>query len=153
MISVIVATDKNMLIGRGNELPWHFKEDLQYFKKMTVGKFVVMGEKTFYSVGKPLPGRKIVVLSKNKELKLDGVCVANSIKEALQKCSGEVMIAGGLSIYDQFMPVADRLYLTTIDKEFEGDVYFPDIDYTQWSVVKEEKGENSLLTFTVWERK
>ncbi len=153
MISVIVATDKNMLIGRGNELPWHFKEDLQYFKRATTGKFVIMGEKTFYSVGKPLPGRKIVVLSRNKELKLDGVCVASSIEEALKKCSGEVMIAGGLSVYQQFMNVADRLYLTTIDKEFEGDVYFPDIDYTQWETTREEKGENPLLTFTVLDRK
>ncbi len=153
MISIIVAVDKNMLIGKGNELPWHFSEDLQYFKKKTYGKYIVMGEKTFHSIGKPLPGRKVVVLSDNEDFKPEGVTVVSSIKEALSVTEGEVFIAGGKSVYEQFMETADRIYLTEIQEVFEGDVYFPSIDKSVWKTVSEERGENASLVFKVLERR
>ncbi len=150
MISIIVAVDKNFLIGKGEELPWHFKEDLEYFKERTMGKFVIFGSKTYQSIKSPLLGRKIVVLSREA---LNGVVVASSIDEALSLTEGEVMIAGGRSIYEQFLKIADRIYLTKIDDYFEGDVYFPEINNKEWEIVEERKGENPVLIFQVLDRK
>lgn len=150
MISIIVAVDKNFLIGKGEQLPWHFKEDLEYFKEKTMGKFVIFGSKTYQGIKSPLLGRKIVVLSKEE---IEEVSVASSIDEALSQTEGEVMIAGGRSVYEQFLKIADRIYLTRINDEFEGDVYFPEINKEDWEVVEEEKGKNPLLTFQVLDRK
>ena len=153
MISIIVAVDKNWLIGNGSSLPWHFEEDLQYFKEKTMGKFVLMGKNTYEFLPSKLPGRKIIVLSREKEGELEGVDVASSIEEALSLASGEVMVAGGRSVYEQFLKIADRIYLTRIDKEFEGDVYFPKLDEREWELIEEKRGENNLLNFQVIERK
>ncbi len=150
MISIIVAVDKNFLIGKGEQLPWHFKEDLEYFKEKTMGKFVVFGSKTYQSIKNPLLGRKIIVLSKKA---LEGASVAKSIEEALSQTEGEVMIAGGRSVYEQFLKIADRIYLTRIDDQFKGDVYFPEIKGEEWEIVEEKKGKNPLLTFQVLDRK
>ncbi len=152
-ISIIVAVDKNWLIGNGNSLPWHFEEDLQYFKEKTMGKFVLMGKKTYEFLPGKLPGRKIIVLSREKDSFLEEVDVANSIDEALSLASGQVMVAGGRSVYEQFLKIADRIYLTRIDKEFEGDVYFPKIDEKEWELVEEKRGKNNLLNFQILERK
>lgn len=150
MISIIVAVDKNFLIGNGEQLPWHFKEDLEYFKEKTMGKFVIFGSKTYQGIKSPLLGRKIIVLSKET---LSGVVVAGSIDEALFQAEGEVMVAGGRSVYEQFLKIADRIYLTLINDQFEGDVYFPEIKEEEWEVVEEKKGKNPLLTFQILDRK
>lgn len=150
MISIIVAVDKNFLIGNGEQLPWHFKEDLEYFKEKTMGKFVIFGSKTYQGIKSPLLGRKIIVLSKET---LSGVVVAGSIDEALSQAEGEVMVAGGRSVYEQFLKIADRIYLTLINDQFEGDVYFPEIKEEEWEVVEEKKGKNPLLTFQILDRK
>lgn len=153
MISIIVAVDKKGLIGSGDHLPWSFSEDLQYFKEKTMGKFVIFGEKTFISLKNSLKGRKVIVLSRKKSDFGKDIVVAKSIKEALAIVKGEIMIAGGASVYEQFLEIADRIYLTTIDREFEGDVYFPKFERKEWKVVEEKQGENKLLKFQVLERK
>ncbi len=153
MISIIVAVDKNFLIGKGEGLPWHFREDLQYFKEKTKGKFVIMGENTYLGIKSPLEGRKLIVLSSKKDLKLDKARVANSIDEAISFTKGEVMIAGGKSVYEQFLKMADRIYLTVIDEEFEGDIYFPKFNKKEWELIKESKGKDKLLKFLILERK
>lgn len=152
MISIIVAVDKNFLIGNKDNLPWHITEDLQYFKEKTMGKFVIMGEKTYLPIKDKLQGRKVVVLSRSNDLLLGEAQIARSIDEALQKTEGEVMIAGGRSVYEQFLKIADRVYLTVIDKEYDGDVYFPQINENEWKVVSSTKGNNPLLTFNILER-
>jgi dihydrofolate reductase len=151
-ISIIVAVDKNWLIGNGDKLPWNFKEDLEYFKERTMGKYVIMGEKTYLGINKKLQGRKIIVLSRDKK-SFEDAFVASSIEEALSFVEGEVMIAGGKSVYTQFLEKADRIYLTVINEEFEGDVYFPDFDKNEWKEVEEKRGENPLLSFKVLEKK
>ncbi len=147
IISIIVAMDRNGLIGNGSKLPWKIPEDLKHFKEKTMGKFVLIGKKTYKFLPGKLPGRKIIVLSKEKDSSLEEVDVANSIEEALSLSSGEVMVAGGRSVYNQFLKIADRIYLTIIDKEFEGDVYFPEFNINDWRVVEEKKGENPLITY------
>ncbi len=151
MISIIVAVDKNGLIGNGEKLPWHFEEDLQYFKEKTMGKFVLMGKRTYDFLPGKLPGRKIIVLCRDSFL--EEVTVANSIEEALSISKGEIMVAGGRSVYEQFLQIADRIYFTKIDKEFEGDVYFPEIDNEEWRLVEEKRGKNKILNFQILERK
>ncbi len=151
-ITIIVAMDKNGLIGKGNALPWSLPEDLRHFKKKTMGKFVIMGEKTYSSISSPLPGRKIIVLSKNKDLKIEGAKVANSIEEALINSTGEIMIAGGKSVYEQFLEKANKMYLTVINEELEGDVYFPEFNKDNWRIIEEERGNNPLITFQTLER-
>ncbi len=152
IISIIVAVDKNFLIGSGDNLPWHFAEDLQYFKEKTMGKFVIMGERTFLPIKDKLKGRKVIVLSKNDDFSTKIGQVARSIDDALLLAEGEVMIAGGKSVYEQFLKIADRIYLTVIDKEYKGDVYFPTINNNEWKVVSSRKGSNPLLTFKILER-
>ena len=152
MIAIIVAVDKNNLIGRGDGLPWNFGEDLLYFKKKTMGKFVVMGERTYRGIKKNLKGRKIIVLSDDKNFQEEDVFIARSIEEAISISQGELMVAGGRMVYEQFLKIADRLYLTVIDKSFEGDVYFPKIEEKEWILTGEERGKNSVLTFKVFDR-
>ncbi len=152
-ISIIVAVDKNWLIGKGSDLPWNFKEDLLYFKEKTMGKFVVMGENTYKAIPTNLKGRKMIVLSKEKNLSFKNATTVNSIKEALSVTDGEVMIAGGRSVYEQFLKMADRIYLTVINKEFEGDVYFPEFNKDEWKTVKEKRGEDPVLVFKILEKK
>ena len=118
----------NRVIGKDNDMPWHMPADLAHFKKVTLGKPVVMGRKTFESIGRPLPGRKNIVITRNADWQHDGVEVVSSPDEALAKVSDveEVMIIGGGNIYQQFLPQADNLYLTFIDLDVEGDTKFPD---------------------------
>ncbi len=152
MISIIVAVDRNFLIGKGDVLPWHFKEDLLYFREKTMGKFVVMGQRTFSFIKSPLEGRKIIVLSRDENFSPSNVIVARSINEAIDISGGELMVAGGRSVYEQFLKIADRIYLTFIDDEFDGDVYFPKFNKNEWVVVEEKKSKNPLISFKVLER-
>jgi dihydrofolate reductase len=140
-ISLIAAMDKERLIGSHNSLPWRLPADMQWFRKQTMGKPILMGRNTFASIGKPLPGRQNIVLSRNRGLKLDGCSIINSLDD-LNKATGdvdEVMIIGGAEVYDLTLPLADRLYLTTIHSTFEGDAWFPEFDEAEWSEVFREE--------------
>lgn len=141
-ISIISALAKNRVIGKKNALPWYLPADLKHFKETTMGKPIVMGFNTFKSIGeKPLPGRKNIVLTKDANYQVPESCLlATSIDEMLKICKDdpEVMICGGASVYQQFLPVADRLYLTYIDHDFEGDIFFPEFNANEWREVSRE---------------
>jgi len=126
--------DRNRLIGNKNQLPWHLPADFTHFKSVTMGKPIIMGRKTYESIGKPLPGRKNIVLSRNTDAQYAGVVCVNSIESAIAEAGevAEVMIIGGSAIYEKLLPQADRLYLTYVDAEFEGDAWFPLIDKHLW---------------------
>lgn len=138
MISLLVAHDPNRVIGKNNDLPWHIPEDLRYFKEQTMGKGIVMGRKTFESIGRPLPGRLNIILTRNKDYSAEGAEVVHSMEEAVRLASDmheEVMIIGGSDIFRMSLPVADRLYITYVDQEFEGDTYFPPYSEEEWALV------------------
>lgn len=143
-ISLIVATDENWVIGLDNKMPWHLPADLKYFKNVTMNKPVIMGRKTFESIGKPLPGRKNIVITRQKDWCADGVTIAASFDEALQfgasfalnDKSEEVMVIGGAQIYKEALPKAQRVYLTRIHAKFVGDTAFPELDENEWSEVE-----------------
>lgn len=143
MISIIVAIAKNGVIGDKNTLLWHLREDMIHFRTITSGHPVVMGRKTYDSIGRPLPKRTNVVITRDTELQIEGCTMAHSLTEAVEMfdSSEEVFIIGGAQIYNQAMPLADRLYLTIIDKEYEGDSSFPKIDYNSWRQISCEKFE------------
>ena len=143
MISIIVAIAKNGVIGDKNTLLWHLREDMIHFRTITSGHPVVMGRKTYDSIGRPLPKRTNVVITRDTELQIEGCTMAHSLTEAVEMfdSSEEVFILGGAQIYNQAMPLADRLYLTIIDKEYEGDSSFPEIDYNSWRQISCEKFE------------
>ncbi|WP_138146454.1 type 3 dihydrofolate reductase [Bathymodiolus heckerae thiotrophic gill symbiont] len=126
-LSIIVAMDDKQLIGKNNALPWHLPADLAYFKKTTTRKTVIMGRKTYQSIGFPLPNRRNVIVSRNADFQADGCEVLASIDAALAlaKDDDEVMIMGGASFYEQMLPSVDRLYITQIEGEFAGDAHFP----------------------------
>lgn len=137
MISLIVAHDPNRVIGKNNELPWHLPEDLGYFKRMTMGKAMVMGRKTYESIGRPLPGRLSIVVTRNKDFTAEGVVVVHDLDEAIKKAkeyADEVMIIGGAEIFRLVMRIADRLYITFIQTHFDGDTFFPSYG-TEWKLV------------------
>ncbi len=132
-ISLIAAMGQNRVIGNNNKLPWHLPADLQFFKNTTTGKSIVMGRRTWDSIGRPLPGRKNIVITRNNNFAPKGVTVANSLENAIAAAdSEEVMIIGGATIYEQSMPLADHLYITRINHYFEGNVFFPEIDPIHW---------------------
>lgn len=158
-LSIIVAMATNRVIGLNNRLPWRLPADLARFKKLTMGHCLLMGRKTFESIGRPLPGRTTVVLTHQEDYAPPTVLVAHSIDEALDMATGdEVFIAGGAQIYRQTLALTDRLYLTIIDKEFAGDAYFPVYDETNWQLVSQERHPLTATTpfsysFLVYERK
>lgn len=135
MISLIVAHDENRIIGYQNDLPWYLPGDLKYFKEMTMGKPMIMGRKTYDSIGRPLPGRRNIVITRNKDFAADGIEVVGSLEEALALVEGEeeVMIIGGAQIFEQSMAIANRLYITFINHRFKGDTYFP--AYDDWKQI------------------
>jgi dihydrofolate reductase len=143
--------DRNRLIGRGNALPWHLPADLKYFKSVTMGKPIIMGRKTFESIGKALPGRRNIIISRNINFDAPGCDVYTSLDAALAavRDADEAVIIGGMGIYQLVMPQVQKMYLTIIDAEFEGDAWFPEYDPAEWSVDAEEKqrhedGENKF---------
>nr|AOT83011.1 hypothetical protein [uncultured bacterium] len=135
MISFLLAMDENRLIGKDNDLPWHLPADLKYFKKMTMNKSIVMGRKTFESIGKPLPGRESYVITR-RDLTIDNVTILHSIDQFLEMVEEdnekEWFVIGGAEIYRQLLPYADRLYITEIHEEFQGDAYFTDLKKEDW---------------------
>lgn len=135
IISLIVAYDKNRLIGREGDLPWRIPEDLKKFKEITSGNIVIMGRKTYESIGKPLPNRINMVITRNKDYKPEGVFVFSSIKDALRKASvfhKEIFFIGGQSIYNEVLDKVDTMYISHINEEYEGDAYFPEVDFSSW---------------------
>lgn len=150
--SLIVAMASNRVIGLDNQMPWHLSADLKKFKKITMGSPILMGRKTFESIGKPLPGRINIILSRNKEYQQDGCLVFNDLETALNKgCenANEIFIIGGSDLYETTLPIADTIYLTIIHKEFQGDAYFPGIDLNEWSEVERENiNDDSDVAFS-----
>ncbi|MBS4051381.1 MAG: dihydrofolate reductase [Methylomonas sp.] len=137
-ISLIVAMASNRVIGLNGTMPWHLSADLKRFKQITLGSPIMMGRKTFDAIGRPLPGRENLVISRNPEYRQPGCRVFADIDSALryaQTCS-EVFVIGGATLYDALLPQADYLYLTLIQREFAGDTYFPEIDYSAWRVLE-----------------
>ncbi|RZO19629.1 MAG: dihydrofolate reductase [SAR92 clade bacterium] len=140
-ISLIVAVSRNGAIGLNNQLPWYLPEDLKYFKSVTMGKPLIMGRKTFDSIGRPLPGRANIVLTRDPQWISDGVEVVQSVEQALLAgeiaCEAadvdEIMVIGGEQIYRMTLDLADRIYLTQVDADVEGDAFFPNIDLNNWS--------------------
>lgn len=150
-LSMIVAVDEARAIGKDNRLLWNIPEDLKHFKELTSGHAVIMGENTYHSIGRPLPNRTNIVVTLNQELELPGCQVVHSLDEAVRVAreheKEEVFVMGGASIYKQFLPMIDRLYLTLVNGEHEADTYFPDYsDFTK--VISEEKHENGEYQFT-----
>ncbi|NGQ94663.1 dihydrofolate reductase [Brevibacillus sp. SYP-B805] len=159
MISLIVAMDQNRLIGRNNGLPWRLPADLQYFKRVTSGKTVIMGRKTYESIGRPLPNRRNIILTTRKDFRPAGCTTYDSVDELMARLpqEEEAFVIGGAEIYRLFLPFADRMYITLIDHAFTGDAYFPSYDESEWRLISSEPGtqneENPYpYRFTVWER-
>ena len=149
-LSIIVAMSKNRVIGKDNKMPWHLSNDLKNFKKITIGKTIVMGRLTYDSIGKPLPERKNIVLSRN--LIDSDVFIFDNFEEVLNftKDEDEVFIIGGQDIYSQTIDKVNKLYLTTIDANIEGDKYFPEIDISKWKKIRSEnfsKDQNNTHDF------
>lgn len=140
-ISLIFAMDRNRLIGSGNGLPWRLPADLTYFKKVTSGHTVIMGRKTYESIGKPLPNRRNIVVTRNPQYKADRCEIVHSLEEALDiSRNGERFVIGGAELYRQALDKADKLYVTLIDHEFEGDVHFPPFTPSRWKLVERIPG-------------
>lgn len=140
-LSIIVAMAQNRTIGVNNTLPWRCPEDLKRFKALTMGHHMIMGRKTFDSIGKPLPGRTTVVVTRNASLKIEGCVMARSLEEAIAACAGdsEIFIVGGADIYAQSLGLADTLYITEIQQDIEGDAHFPAFDATAWQEIARER--------------
>ncbi len=142
-IKLICAFSKDRVIGNGNALPWSLPADLQRFKNLTEGNSIVMGRKTFESIGRPLPNRRNMVMSRDKKLKISGVEVVFSAEKVLsfykESNDKDLFVIGGSHIYKLFEPYCDNLMITYIDKSFEGDAFFPEIDWNNWIMFSEEK--------------
>lgn len=155
MINLIVAIGVNNVIGKDNELPWHYKEDLQYFKETTMNKTVLMGDNTFYSIvsprGKLLPNRKMVVATLNPNFYYEGVEVVHDLISYLKNTKEEIFIIGGSQIYKLSLPFVDRLYITHVKKEYEGNIYFPEVDLNMYNKISQK--DSGDLSFCVYERK
>lgn len=145
-VGMIVAMARNGVIGRDNQLPWHLPNDLKYFKATTMGKPIVMGRKTYESIGKPLPGRPNIVISRDSDFQAEGVLLASTIDGALALAKrtaldvgvDEIMIIGGSQVYSALLPSVDRLYLTEVHAEVEGDSHFPSMNFGQWRELSRE---------------
>jgi dihydrofolate reductase len=153
---------KNHSIGKNNQLPWHISSDLRRFKQLTMGHHIIMGRKTYESIARQLPGRKMIVLSRRPEYKVKGAVIVNSIEAATQYAEdhgeSEVFIIGGGEIFDQSLKYADRLYLSIIDASVDADVYFPFYQDEEWYVSHEEvvdlrNGDQYPYTFQILERR
>jgi len=144
MISLIVAHDENRVIGYENDMPWHLPGDLAYFKRTTMGKPIIMGRKTFESIGRALPGRLNIVITRNSDYAAAGITTVRNLKEAMElakKEHVEIMIIGGGQIFVEALPLADRLYITEIHHQFPGDTYFP--AYTDWHEVSSSEAQQA----------
>ena len=139
-VSLVVAASSNNVIGRDGGLPWRLPDDLRQFKRLTTGKPVIMGRRTFESIGKPLPDRRNIVMTRDPDFAADGCETVSSAGDAIDLVEDvdEVMIIGGGMVYHDFMPLADRIYLTRVQADVEGDTHFPEIDEATWRLVSSE---------------
>jgi dihydrofolate reductase len=160
IVSAVVAISENHAIGKDNKLLWYLPNDLKHFKEITTGGTVIMGRKTFDSVGKPLPRRRNIIITRQTNVSIEGCEVVNSVEAALALCANEaeVYIAGGAEIYKLAMPLMDRIYLTIVHKAFEGDSYFPEINKQEWTETAREDFEpdeknNLPYSFITMDRK
>lgn len=160
-ISCIVAIAHNNVIGKDNDIPWYLPADLKYFKKTTLGHHIIMGRKCYQSIGRPLPKRTNIILTRDPYFIVSNCLVTHSIPEALeiahQNGEEEAFIIGGAKVYEQSIELWDKLYLTKVDLEVEGDVYFPQLDYSQWQLISEEHHKSDEkndhdYSFLVYER-
>jgi dihydrofolate reductase len=136
-LSLIVAMAKNRVIGAGGKIPWHLPNELQLFKSVTMGHHIVMGRKTWESIGRLLPGRTTVIVTRQKDFAVAGAKIAHALEEAITLCAGddEIFVIGGGELYRAALPLADRIYLTVVDAEPIGDTLMPDFDAAQWKLV------------------
>ncbi len=162
ILSLLVAASENNVIGKDNQLPWHLPNDLKYFKNLTWGMPILMGRKTFDSIGKALPGRKSIVITRNNNWQYDGVEVVHSVEEAVVKAESfgvkEVFVVGGAEIFKSTLHKANRMYLTRIHQQFDGDIFFPEIKENDWNLISTrycEADEKNVYnhTYQIWERK
>ena len=150
-IALICAMSDNRVIGKGNSLPWHLPEDLKYFKRTTMGNSIIMGRKTWESIGRILPGRKNIVITRNPKLQVEGIEMANSLLEAIKLAgkaaiidrSEEAFVIGGAEIYKEALPIAHRFYLTRVHAEVEGDTFFSEFDESDWQETSRKEYEKS----------
>ncbi len=162
IISFIAAVSENNVIGKDNKLPWHLPTDMKYFKNITWAMPVIMGRKSFEALGKPLKGRRNIVITRNKNWKAEGVEIVPSIDQAItlaaQTDAKEIFITGGAEIFQAALPSADRIYLTLVHGNFDGDAFFPEMNKDEWEMVSNKECEPDeknayALSFQVWERK
>jgi dihydrofolate reductase len=163
IISLIFAADSNHLIGVKNKLPWYLPADLKYFKKITIGNPVIMGRKTYESMGKPLPERRNIIITRNKKFNAEGCEVVGSINEAIDLCKAteadnpEIFIIGGAEVFKTALPLCCKIYLTHIHHKFEGDTHLPAIDFKKWRLLslqphKADEQNKFDYSFLVFER-
>ncbi len=158
MISLLWAMDENWAIGRNNQLPWHLPEDLKYFKRVTMGKPIAMGRKTYDSIGRPLPGRENIVITRNQGVIIEGCTVIHDVKDLLKRDDEELFVIGGAEIFKEILPFADRLYVTEIREKFEADTFFPKYNLSEWDLIESNPGINDEKNpynyeFLVYQRK
>ncbi len=163
-LSLLVAMARNRVIGRNNKLPWHLPADLKHFKFLTMGQTIVMGRKTYESIGRPLPGRANIIVTRQTGYEVPGAIVVNTIDDALLICertgsiNGENFIIGGEELYRQTLKICQRIYITEIQRDFEGDVFFPEFDPNEWEETQRdrhisENDTNLEYHFVVLDRK
>lgn len=158
MVAIVAAMDRRRLIGAGNRLPWHLPADLRHFKALTLGKPIIMGRRTWDSLGRPLPGRQNVVITRNRAFPGVGCTVVHDLDESLEVSAGhpEVMIISGATLYREALPLARRMYLTLIDADYEGDTWFPEYPAEEWAEVSGQAfpagPETPAYRFVVLER-
>lgn len=144
MLKILVAFDENRVIGKNNALIWHLPADLKRFKTLTTGHVIIMGRKTFESIGKPLPNRTSIVISRQTDLQIEGVILAHSVEEAILKAKSltweDIFIVGGSEIYALSLPLADEILVTQLHDIFEGDAFFPEISSELWEITEQERG-------------
>jgi len=144
VLKILVAFDENRVIGKNNTLIWHLPADLKRFKTLTTGHVIIMGRKTFESIGKPLPNRTTIVISRQADLKIDGAIITHSVEEAILKAKSitreDIFIVGGAEIYALSLALADQILVTQLHDIFDGDAYFPEIPSESWEVTEKERG-------------
>jgi dihydrofolate reductase len=158
-VSLIVAMAKNRVIGANNKIPWHLPNELKLFKSLTMGHHIVMGRKTYESIDRLLPGRTTVIVTRQPDYRVDGAIIAHSIPQALEACDGddEIFVIGGAHLFRETLPIADRLYLTVVDAEPEGDTFMPELDLSAWretssqAFVADEK-HGHAYRFSIYDR-
>ena len=161
MINIIAAVAANGVIGSGGKIPWHIPQDMNYFRRITSGHIIIMGRRSFEEIGRPLPDRLNIVVSRSKSFRSSGLITAKSLSQAVElaekeikngKLRREIFLCGGAGIYREGLGIADRLYLTELDREYEGDVYFPHFSGKDFRLVSSERYDEAELSFNVYLR-